>query len=79
MNLTSTSDRHTGTVTKISAYKIHELPPLPLQSVNVKEDHCLKTGSVFNPSNIQADQGLLESHFYVSKRTNIAISYIFGD
>jgi hypothetical protein len=79
MNLTSISDKHTGQVTKVSAYKIHELPPVPLQSVNVKENHCLKTGSVFNPSNIQEDQGLWESHFYVFKGTYVAIYYIFGD
>jgi Cu/Zn superoxide dismutase len=56
MNLTSTSDKHMGTVTKISAYKIHELPPVPLPSENMNENCCLKTGSVFNPSNIQEDQ-----------------------
>jgi hypothetical protein len=58
MNLTSANDRHTGKVTKTSAYKIHELPPLSLPSVNVNENHCLKTGSVFNPGNIQEDQGM---------------------
>jgi hypothetical protein len=60
MNLTSTSDKYTGRITKMSAYKIHELPPVPLPSINVKENHCLKTGSVFNPSNIQEDQGMLQ-------------------
>jgi hypothetical protein len=59
MNLTSTNDKLTGRVTKTSAYKIHELPPVPLPSINVKENHCLKTGSVFNPSNIPEDQGTM--------------------
>lgn len=58
MNLTSTNDKYTGRVTKTSAYKIHELPPVPLPSINIKDNHCLKTGSVFNPSNIQEDQGM---------------------
>lgn len=58
MNLTSANEKHSGQVIKTSAYKIHELPPVPLPSVNVKENRCLKTGSVFNPSNIQEDQGV---------------------
>lgn len=56
MNLTSANEKHTGQVIKTSAYKIHELPPVPLPSVNVNENRCHKTGSVFNPSNIQEDQ-----------------------
>jgi hypothetical protein len=65
MNLTSTSDVRTGKVAKTSAYKVHELPPVPLPSVNIKENQCLKTGSVFNPSNIQEDQGMRESNFHM--------------
>ena len=78
MNLTSTSDKHMGTVTKTSAYKIHELPPVPLPSENMNENCCLKTGSVFNPSNIQEDQGLWESYFYTLKK-KMVISYILCD
>ncbi|KAJ4431919.1 hypothetical protein ANN_20526 [Periplaneta americana] len=56
INLTSTLNTPTGNLARISSYKIHELPPTPLPSTDVKENHCYKTGSVFNPNNIQEDQ-----------------------
>jgi hypothetical protein len=57
INLTSANEKNTGQVMKTSSYKIHELPTVPVPSVNVNENHCLKSGSVLNPSNIQEDQG----------------------
>jgi hypothetical protein len=58
MNLTSADEKNTGRVIKTSFYKIHELPTVPVPSVDVNESRCLKSGSVFNPSNIQEDQGV---------------------
>ncbi|PSN32762.1 hypothetical protein C0J52_15463 [Blattella germanica] len=54
MNLTSTRDSLTGSTSTVTSYKIQELPPLPYTPAN--ENPCQKTGSVFNPSNIEEEQ-----------------------
>ena len=52
INLTSVQD------VMVSTYKIHELPPSTLTN---SANPCMQTGAVFNPSNIQDDQGAMQT------------------
>nr|CAD7402226.1 unnamed protein product [Timema poppensis] len=55
MNLSSAQDVQAGQpVTKLAAYKVHNLPPLP-NSMQTDE-YCSTTGGMYNPTDISAEQ-----------------------